>query len=428
MSVTIKSRSTSSFKLEIEIPYSTNILTAEEIVQQCLNEGGILATKEIMELHDTDGSPITICGDKLTSKGKESKEFQTPYGSVEISRHVYQSSKGGETYVPLDTGCRIINTSTPKFAKMISSKYACDAAPGVQRDLAENHNRQIALSFIKNTVDAVGTIAEVKEESWNYELPEMPKPVKAISIGLDGTYLNMMEDGWREAMCGTIALFDNKGERMHTIYTAASPEYGKETFLNKLSLEIERIVNLYPKAKVVGLADGAVSNWNFLKSKTDYLLIDFWHVTEYLSKAAFAIFPKKNQKDEREEWLESVCHKLKHNVGSATRILNELIAYKEKNNMSKENLKTLQATITFINNNKGKMAYHKHVEFNMPIGSGVTEAACKTLVKQRMCKGSARWKDKGATTVLTLRSLHLTDNRWDQFWEKYSKYGYQEAA
>lgn len=425
MSVVIKSKSNSSFKLEIEIPYSKNMLESEEMIQQCLNEGGVLATKEMMGLHDTDGSSIIVCGNKLTSKGQESKEFQTPYGVTEILRHVYQSVDGGKTYVPLDIGCRIINTSTPKFAKMISSKYACDGAPGVQRDLAENHNREVSLSFIKNTTDAVGAIAAAKEESWNYELPEMPKAIKTISIGLDGTCLNMIEDGWREAMCGTIALFDRHGERMHTIYTAASPEYGKETFLKKLSLEIDRIVDACPKANIVALADGAAGNWTFLSSKADYLLIDFWHVTEYLAKAASALFTNK---EEREEWLESACHRLKHKVGGASRILNELLNYKNQLKMSKENLKTLQTTITYIENNKDKMHYHAHVAANMPIGSGVTEAACKTLVKQRMCKGSARWKDTGATTVLTLRSLHLTNVRWDQFWKKYVQYGYQEAA
>jgi hypothetical protein len=118
MSAIIKSKSTASFKLEIEIPYSTNMLEAEEMVQRCLNEGGTLATKELMELHDTDGAPIVVGGKKLTSKGQQSKEFQTPYGPVEVFRHVYQFSTGGQTYIPLDIGCKIINTSTPKFAKM----------------------------------------------------------------------------------------------------------------------------------------------------------------------------------------------------------------------------------------------------------------------------------------------------------------------
>jgi len=428
MKANITSRSKSSFTLEIEIPYFSNMLEAEETIQHCLNQGGVLATKEMMESHDTDGSPITICGSRLTSKGKDGKKFQTPYGEVEILRHVYQSSQGGKTYVPMDIDCRIINTSTPKFAKMVASKYSCDAAPGVQRDLEENHGRLVALSFIKNTVDSIGAIAEIKEENWNYELPDMPKSVKSISVGLDGTCLNMQEDGWREAMCGTIALFDGKGNRMHTIYTAASPEYGKETFLNKLDVEIKRIAQIFPKATLIGLADGASNNWSFLKSRADILLIDFWHVTEYLSKASNSIFPNKGQQNEREEWLEEACHKLKHHAGGARRILNDLLKRQAEGKVSKKNIKGLQSAITYFANNKDKMAYHKNVSSNMPIGSGVTEAACKTIVKQRMCKGAARWKDKGATTVLTLRSLHLTNDRWGQFWKKYSQYGCFELA
>lgn len=428
MQATITSRSESSFKLEIEIPYSANMLESEEIIQEYLNQGGVLATKEMMESHDTDGSPIQVCNCTFTSKGREDKEFQTPYGAIVISRHVYQSAQGGKTYVPLEVACRIINTSTPKFAKMITSKYSCDAAPGVQRDLKENHGRMIALSFIKNMGDAVGAIAEAKEETWNYEIPEMPNAVKTISVGLDGTCLNMQENGWREAMCGTIALFNKKGERMHTIYTAASPEYGKETFLKKLDGEIKRISEKYPKAKIIGIADGAASNWNFLKDRVGSLLIDFWHVTEYLSKASAAIFANKKDQNKRMEWLEDTCHRLKHRVGGATRILNELIKHQEENKISEKNRNALQSAITYLTNNKDKMNYHKHVTSHMPIGSGITEAACKTLVKQRMCKGAARWKDQGATTVLTLRSLHLTDLRWDQFWGKYSQYGFHQAT
>lgn len=428
MDAQVTARSDKSFKLEIEIPLSMNMLEAEELIQQALNLGGVLATEEAMKQHDTDGSPIIVCGQKLTTKGQESKKFQTPYGAIEIERHVYQSTKGGSTYAPMDDGCRVIGTSTPKFAKMVTSKYACDAAPGVQRDLEDNHNRPIALSFIKNITDTVGSIAQAKEENWNYELPEMPSPVKSISIGLDGTCLNMQEDGWREAMCGTIAFFDKKGDRMHTIYTAASPEYGKETFLKKFTREIDRVVKQYPKVPLIGLADGAASNWTFLKPKVDILTIDFWHVSEYLSKAATAMYPRKSQNDERWEWLDSTCHRMKHKVGGATRILNELKEHRDIEKMSEKNRTTLNATITYLANNKDKMAYHKNVASNRPIGSGVTEAACKTLVKQRMCKGSAKWKDTGATVVLTLRCLHTTGKRWDQFWKKYVQYGCYEVA
>jgi len=48
------------------------------------------------------------------------------------------------------------------------------------------------------------------------------------------------------------------------------------------------------------------------------------------------------------------------------------------------------------------MDYWKSVALNQVIGSGVTEAACKTIVKQRLCLSGMRWKDKGAGVILSL--------------------------
>lgn len=140
MDAAIISRSEKTFKIEIEVPYSRHMLDGEENLQKSLNAAGVLGTKELLGQFDTDGSPIQVGPIKLTArKEKESKEFQTPYGAVKVERFVYQSGEGVKTYVPLDVASRIICTSTPKFAKMVSSKYSGDGAPGVQRDLEENH-------------------------------------------------------------------------------------------------------------------------------------------------------------------------------------------------------------------------------------------------------------------------------------------------
>ena len=71
---------------------------------------------------------------------------------------------------------------------------------------------------------------------------------------------------------------------------------------------------------------------------------------------------------------------------------------------------------------------HKTNFKNIPIGPGVTEAACKTLIKQRLCNSGMRWKEKGAAAVISLRSMTQTDCRWDQFWGKIDQYGYPIAA
>lgn len=63
------------------------------------------------------------------------------------------------------------------------------------------------------------------------------------------------------------------------------------------------------------------------------------------------------------------------------------------------------------------MDYAHHVEKNLPIGSGATEAVCKTMVKQQLCGSGMRWKSRGVKVVLSLRILVQTTNRWQQFWD-----------
>ena len=53
----------------------------------------------------------------------------------------------------------------------------------------------------------------------------------------------------------------------------------------------------------------------------------------------------------------------------------------------------------------------------MPIGSGVTEAACKTVYAQRLKLSGMRWKKAGAQTILTLRVI-LLSGVWEQVYER----------
>src|SRR5437764_5417808 len=79
---------------------------------------------------------------------------------------------------------------------------------------------------------------------------------------------------------------------------------------------------------------------------------------------------------------------------------------------------------TYFSNHHQQMRYAERLEAKLPIGSGVTEAPCKTIVKMRMCRGGAKWKVEGAKTVLSLRTLIYTEGRWEQFWAKVDRYGF----
>lgn len=406
--------------LQVRVTLSGSMLEVEEKIQSAVNEVGSLATSEALKRFDTTGAAIQIGSVRMTSKGKVRKRYETPYGSVNIERHVYQTSSGGKTYCPMDERARIVTSSTPRFAKQVSSKYAQLSAQEVLDDFKVNHGRPVVRSFLQNIVDVVGSIAQATEEDWMYETPKLDDVVTTISVSLDGTCVLMIDEGWREAMTGTITLYNKAGERLHTIYLGAAPEYGKTKFLQRLEREIYSIKLQYPEATYVGIADGAKANWEFLEHHTQYQVLDFFHATQYLANASHAIHPVDAK--QRKVWLDLACHRLKHESDAAAQLLDEM-RNMLPNRKKQELVDKLKSAITYFKNQKHRMDYNQYQRNNFPIGSGVTEAACKTLIKQRLCQSGMKWKNQGIAMVLRLRALISTKGRWEQFWERINQAG-----
>jgi len=427
MNAMIISRTPTSFTLQVEVPYNDSMLDFEEALQERLNEAGVVATAEGLKQFDTDGSPITVGPVKFTSKGRVEKDYQTPYGVATVGRHVYQSPEGGPTYCPLDRDARIVVTSTPRFAKVLSHKYAEFSSPRAQIDLEENHGRAVSRCLIQDVADAVAAAVLAKEEEWRYALPKFEEPPATVAISLDGTCLHLREDGWRETMVGTLAFYDRQGERLHTVYLGATPEYGKAKFLGHLEAEIVRAKAKCPGAHYVGIADGAKGNWDFLGRHTDVQVTDFWHAAEYLGKAAAVLY--RGHPQTRKAWLDDACHRLKHEPGGAEWVLKQWRRLARERPWAKDDEDVQRATTYFANQSgAGRMDYCSRVAANEPIGSGVTEAACKVIVKQRLCGSGMKWTEDGAAVVLSLRALCYTPERWDQFRSKVDRWGFPVAA
>ena len=411
--------------LQVTVKISGSLMEMENAILDGCNEMGSLATAEALQKFDTDGSPIKLGEVKMTVRDKTNKTYQTPYGGVLIQRNVYQSSKGGKIYCPLENNAQIIRGATPKFAQQISHKYANMNAPAVCQDLKENHHRKIAHSYLQDVSDWVGSIAQAKEEIWDYATPTLDGAISTVVVSLDGAFILMREEGYREAMVGNISLYDVTGKRQHTIYLGEAPEYGKGTFLHRLEREIGTIKKQYPDALYLGIADGAKNNWTFLEKHTSRQLLDYFHVTEYLATVSYAAYPGKTDKPKREIWLNERCTQLKHDSEAVEKLIDEMHRLTRKTSLTKSIKENLDAALTYFVNHRHMMDYATQIKKQLPIGSGVTEAACKTLVKQRLCGSGMCWKNKGAKVILSLRALVQSKGRWQQFWGNIEQYGAQ---
>jgi len=214
---TIISQNEEEIILQVRVKLKGSMMEMEESIMDASNELVSLATEEALKKFDTDGSPIKFGNVKMTVRVKDNKMYQTPYGAVKLKRNIYQTSKGVKTYCPLEDNAQIIRGSTPKFAKQISHKYSNMNAPSVCADLQENHHRKISHSYLQEVTNWVGGIAQAKEETWKYDNSILEKAIKSIVISLDGAYMLMRNDGYREAMVGNISFYDLEGTA-HNIF------------------------------------------------------------------------------------------------------------------------------------------------------------------------------------------------------------------
>ena len=78
----------------------------------------------------------------------------------------------------------------------------------------------------------------------------------------------------------------------------------------------------------------------------------------------------------------------------------------------------LKKAVTCFTNNLERMDYAARGREHQPIGSGVTEAACGLIIKDRMCGRGMRWSLRMAQHIITLRSIISTTAQcWQNFWK-----------
>jgi len=107
---------------------------------------------------------------------------------------------------------------------------------------------------------------------------------------------------------------------------------------------------------------------------------------------------------------------LRDQPGGADEVIAALsrLVRKMRGKRSKRHRKLLNAERTYFQNQRDRMDYADYQARGLPIGSGVVEAACKTLATQRLKRSGMSWRD-GKQALLTMRSLQQSQ-RWAAAW------------
>jgi hypothetical protein len=219
---------------------------------------------------------------------------------------------------------------------------------------------------------------------------------------------------WREASVGTLSFWDKAGEWLKTIYLGQMPSYRKLNLVARLEKEFRAVHEQRPDLRVVLASDGAPTQWEELRGMASRVLgdkpwtelLDFFHCASRLGTAAKAIWGTTEEATVIGEHWKTI---LREKTRGAASVLKSLEYQRSVANAA--TAKALAKAMTYIARHKkeGRLAYAAAKQDGLPIGTGVTESAAKTLVSVRMKRSGARYTEHGGHTILTLRAAVLSD-------------------
>jgi len=405
-----------------------------ELHAQVLEVEREMLASELARL-DLDVPTVVIEGAEYRRVVRCEQTYTGAAGPVRVERTLYRRHTGEQALCPLELRAGIVEGQwTP-----LAARQACWVVTHLTPQEGEDLFRELGgMTPSKSSLDRlpkkISRNWEAERERLEAALrrPEkVPAAATTLAVSLDGVMLGMKDGdreakraktraegrrpsgpaGFREVGCGTVSLLDAEGNRLHTIRLGRMPEKNKATLLDELKAEVGALLRRRPDLRIVKLADAAKSNWDFLHKQLPpgIELIDFFHAASHL-KAALDLAYGENSAPSTAQF-KKLRHILRHDVRGVAKIIRSL-DHLVHQHPRREKLRT---ELKFFRKNRRRMAYATMAAQNLPIGSGVVEAACKTLVTARLKRSGMRWREEGGQAILTFRAL-AQSGRWDRGW------------
>jgi hypothetical protein len=243
-------------------------------------------------------------------------------------------------------------------------------------------------------------------------------------VGRDGITLCTSPHSFFEvATTATLSVYDRQGKRLGTVYLAYPPELGQQRMTDELTALVEEVLRQWegPLPRLAYVTDAGANETQYYRQVLRKLrhprtgkrlvwqwIVDYYHASQRITTMAEALFGATR---EAATWAAKMRKLLKKPNGPF-RVLHSAAALRSRRSMSARARKAFQTAYDYLRSRTQHMQYADFLAQRLPIGSGVTEAACKTVFTQRLKLSGMRWSRDGAQVILNLR-VTLLSGVWD---------------
>ena len=379
-------------------------------------------------------------------KQKTRSTIDTRFGPMVLRRHLYRPAErdsSESSVVPLERRLGVVSQTTPGLAEA-ACRYLAEAGAtqnAVLERLRVDHGVAMGVGRLRALAAQVsGAMAALRESMQVARLLALLAEAESsrgrhrpvLSVGRDGITLGTRCRGgcvFEVSSTATVSVLDRRGKRLGTVYLAFAPEPGQPTMSAALTSLLEAVLVSWtgglPRLAYVTDAGENESQYYrrvlrpMVHPRTGEKLswqrvVDFYHAMARVWALAAALFGA----DARglRSWARKMGRLLKQSNGPF-RVLHSAAALRGRRGLSQRREAAYQKASNYLRKRTHWMQYAAYRRVGVPLGSGVTEAGCKTIYSQRLKLSGMRWNAAGAQVILDLRVV-LLSGIWQETYER----------
>jgi hypothetical protein len=348
----------------------------------------------------------------------------TVVGEVEVGRRYYRCKKCKKNCMPLDGWAGLVDgMSTPAARRMLS-------LAGMSWSFDTASDRLAELCMVKVSNDTIRKVSEEEGDAGRKWISKSSKPAKAFKKAkgepefyTDGVTVNTTE-GWRDLRLNVMdkreaglgvtpqkwaesgRVLPEPSVRIAWASLAACDGQGRmwKAMAQKLGVVDDESLSV--------LADGQRWIWDqaALCWKKAQWVLDVFHVSEHIHDCGKILLGESSP--QHQPWAEKQTLQLiEYGPVKYVKQLHDLLAEQT----APEKIKAINSLLVYLEANLDSLWYAQRLAAGRPIGTGLIEGGCKTIVSNRLKLNNARWTAKHAEQMAALRCLDYS-GLWSDFW------------
>ena len=353
--------------------------------------------------------------------GKVQRTIHTLFGEIAVERNWYKAADADSGRFPLDEALRLIDGYTPALAGLVCRSAAREPFVSAHEDFQAYTGLDVDARQFQRLAVRVGPLAE---DFLRTDPQPAPTTVSRVYVELDGTGAPLRHsdlegrrgkgpDGKAQTHEIKVAAIFTEQPRPgqppwrdlgSTTYVATDERCGP--FGPMVRAEFRRRFGGQPET--VALGDGAPWIWECIRVNFPWAIqiVDFHHAAERLGTLAERIHRRDSRewKRLRRKWVNRLWN------GKLDALFTSV-----RSALPRRHRKAGEKALEYFETHRQRMRYDWFREQGYFIGSGVVEAACKTIVCQRFKCSGMHWSQRGLKSLLSIRTA-LLSNRYHEFW------------